>query len=174
MNAMKWVGAMTLIMASATAFADDDARRDFEAVSSAKLSLTEAIAIAEEKGNGKAVEADVDSNRSGQAFYAIDVLSHDGQKLTEYTLDASTGEIIEQENEHVGKFIERVRLDDVRNAQTSLSAAIRAAERQTNGKVVDAEIAGFKNMRYELDVATADGKVQEIFIDATTGKVASK
>jgi uncharacterized membrane protein YkoI len=103
------------------------------------------------------------------------VLSTDGTKLTEYTLDANTGKVAKASNEPLEKLTTRVKPADLQQVQTSLSSAIHSAEQHTGGKVIDAETEGSgSHIRYELKVAMADGKTDKIKIDGSTGKVASK
>jgi uncharacterized membrane protein YkoI len=74
------------LLFSAMAFADDDAKR----LPETKISLTEAIAIAEKNQNGRAYEASLDDD--GPALkYEIGVLV--GEKTFEVDVDATTGEL---------------------------------------------------------------------------------
>ena len=173
MKSMTIVGAVALAVMGAAVSADD--ATEAQAVANAKLSMTEAIAIAEKKGNGKAIDVEVETSKAGHAQYAVEVLSSDGQKLTEYKLDANTGNVDHESNEPLESLVNRIKPQDIQKAQTSLSTAIRTAERQSGGKVIDAETEGSGNtLRYELEVAKSDGKSEEIKIDAATGKVAMK
>ena len=166
------LGIVTMILAAAGAAANN--ADEVQALSSAKLSLTDAIKIAEKEGNGKAVDAEIESAKAGHAQYTVEVLSSDGKKLTEYKLDASTGKITGTTNEAVEKVFTRVKPHELQSAQTSLAGAIRAAEQKTGGKVIDAETEGSgAKLRYDLKVAQADGKTEQVKIDGTTGKVAS-
>jgi len=174
MKSTLFVSAAALVLASGAAFADD-AKEDLQAMHGAKLSLTDAIRMAEKEGGGKAVEAELESHKSGHAQYTVEVLSSDGKKLTEYTLDANTGKIEKASNEPLEKFVERVKPADLEGAQTSLTEAIHSAESQTGGKVIDAETEGSGNkVHYELKVAMADGKTNEIKVDGATGQIASR
>jgi uncharacterized membrane protein YkoI len=167
------LGLVTMILAGAAAAGADKAD-EVQALSSARLTLTDAIRLAEKEGNGKAVDAEIESAKAGQAQYAVEVLSSDGKKLTEYKLDADTGKILGTKNESIEKVFTRVKPHDLQTAQTSLAGAIRAAEQKTGGKVIDAETEGSgAKLQYDLKVAMADGKTEKVKIDGTTGKVAS-
>ena len=166
------LGLVTMILAAGGAAANSSDA--VQALSSAKLSLTDAIGIAEKEGNGKAVDAEIESAKAGQAQYAVEVLSSDGKQLTEYKLDANTGKIQGTSKEKLEKVFSRLKPQDLQSAQTSLAGAIRAAEQKTGGKVIDAETEGSgAKLRYDLKVAQADGKTEQVKIDGTTGKVAS-
>ncbi len=165
------LGVVAMIFAGGAATAND--ADQVQALNSAKLSLTDAIRMAEKEGNGKAVDAEIEATK-GQTQYAVEVLSSDGKKLTEYKLDANTGKIQGTSNESVEKVFTRVKPQDLQNAQTSLAGAIRTAEQKTGGKVIDASTEGSgAKLRYDLKVAQADGKTEKVKIDGTTGKVAS-
>lgn len=50
--------------------------------------------------------------------------------------------------------------------------AIKAALAKTPGRVVDTELQSKKGKTvWEIDIATADGKVSEVDVDATSGEV---
>jgi uncharacterized membrane protein YkoI len=173
MKTTLFLTAAALVLAGGAIFADD-AKEDLQALHNAKLSLTDAIRMAEKEGGGQAIEAELESD-NGHARYDVEVLSSDGKKLTEYKLDANTGKIEKASNEPLEKLVERVKPEDLQKVQTSLSAAIHSAEQQTGGKVVDAETEGSGNdIRYELEIAMADGTTSKLKVDASTGKVASK
>ena len=166
------VGALVLVLAASGASAAK-AKHDINVLAVTKLSLTDAIGIAEKEGSGKAVDAELEAGKA--PYYAVEVLSSDGKKLTEYKLDANTGKVVKASSEPLEKMLTRVKPADIQNAQTSLSSAIQAAERQSGGKVVDAETEGNANtLHYELKVAMANGKTEKMKIDGATGKVAAK
>jgi uncharacterized membrane protein YkoI len=164
--------AMAVAMSMAQA---DNAKADLQALSSVKLSLTDAIKMAEKEGNGKAIDAELESASSAHPEYAVEVLSNDGKKLTEYKLDANTGKIAAAKNEPFEKVFTRLKPQDVESAQTSLASAVASAERQTGGKVIDAETErSGSQVRYDMKIAKADGSTEKVKIDGATGKVASK
>jgi uncharacterized membrane protein YkoI len=141
-----------------------------QALSRAKLSLTQAIEAAERQGEGKAIEAEFEARDNQASRYEVKVLGRD--KLTEYTLDADTGKVLETSNEPIEKLFTRLEPDDVRGARTTLAQAIGIAEQHTNGKVIDAEVdREGDSVRYDLTVARSDGGERELEIDAATGKI---
>lgn len=168
------LGAAALMLAGGAAYAGD-AKQDLAAMSSAKLSLTDAIRMAEKEGSGKAVDAELESAKAAHPTYEVKVLSTDGKKLTKYILDGDTGKVAKASNEPIEKLAMRAKPEDLQTVQTSLSTAIRSAEQQTGGKVIEASTEGSgTSIRYDLKVAMADGKTNSIKIDGSTGKVASK
>jgi uncharacterized membrane protein YkoI len=159
-----------LICANALQAAD---QTDAQALENAKMSMTQAIQMAERQGNGKAIDAQFSANKDG-GQYAVEVLSSDGKKLTEYKLDSATGHIAAAGNEPFEKAFMRLKADDVERAPTSLNSAIASAERETGGKVLKAETerSGDK-VRYDMKVAKTDGSTATVKIDGSTGKLAA-
>ena len=167
--------AGALVFAAATLSVSAADKKDAQAASDSKISLTEAIHTAEKAGMGKAVDAEVEGSKGGHARYQVEVLSSDGKKLTEYTINANTGKVEKTNNEALEKLVTRVKPDDLQSTQTTLTAAIREAEQQTGGKVIDAETgASDGSLHYELKVAMADGKTDKVKVDGSTGKISTK
>jgi uncharacterized membrane protein YkoI len=166
LGALATVGAFSAIGANA-------GEREAQAINSAKLSLTDAIDIAQKQGNGMATDAEFDVERGSAARYEVKVLSSDGAKLTEYHLDANTGKVTRTDNEAFEKAFERLKPQDIQAAPISLSRAIATAEQRAGGKAIDAEIErSGDQVHYEITVASADGKTQEVNVSGQDGKVA--
>ena len=157
-----------------------DARRDnrtwnsseVQAIQSMKVSLSQAIDTAEKEGHGKAIDAEFE--RSGNAgYYAVKVLSNDGNKLVQFKIDGNSGQVTGTDNEAIEKFFTRLKPADLQNARTSLKQALATAERQAGGKAVDAEVeregAG---VQYKVTVANGD-RTQDVRIDGN-GQLVSK
>ena len=166
-------GALVFVAAGMAVSAGD--KKDAQAASDSKISLTEAIHTAEKAGGGKAVDAEMEGSKGGHARYTVEVLSSDGKKLTEYTINANTGKVEKTDNEPIEKLVTRVKPDDLQSTQTTLTAAIREAEQQTGGKVIDAETGASDGaLHYELKVAMADGNTDKVKVNGATGKIATK
>jgi uncharacterized membrane protein YkoI len=143
---------------------------ELQALSRAKLSLTQAIEAAERQGDGKAIEAEFEARDNQASRYEVKVLGRD--KLVAYTLDADTGKVLETSNEAIEKLFTRLQPDDVRGARTTLAQAIGIAEQHTNGKVIDAEVdREGDSVRYDLTVAKSDGSERELEIDGASGRI---
>lgn len=169
-----------LLLSAAPAIAQDaqsthpgrtaDASNDYEAIQSAKTPIAKAIEIAEREGNGKATEVEFEAESGGGA-YEVKVLSQDGGKLTEYTIDANSGQVKGSEDQPIEKYFTRLSPENFGQAATSLAQAIGRAEAEAKtGKAISAEVErdGDK-VSYEVTVSTAEGD-QEFDIDAE-GKV---
>jgi uncharacterized membrane protein YkoI len=167
-----FTGALAAVLAFSAAEANA-ADGDVQSVNNAKLSLTEAIEIAQKQGNGLAIDAELDVDRRSAAKYEVKVLSSDGKKLTEYHLDANTGKVTQANNEAFEKVFTRLKPQAIQAAPVTLARAISMAEQRASGKATEAEIerAG-DQVHYEVTVAQADGKTQEIKVSGSDGKIA--
>lgn len=140
----------------------------------AKVSLTEAIRIAESKGNGQATSAEYELKSGNPAYYEVKVLSNDGQKLTRYELSPSTGKVKEVSDEKFEKFFTRLKPTAIQNAPTSLTRAITTAETRAGGKAREAEIdRGGDQLIYSVEVVRLDGTSEKLKINGSDGKVAA-
>jgi uncharacterized membrane protein YkoI len=167
--------AVIAVTAAGTAAAATRAPNVAGSANDSEVSLIEAIHAAERVGDGRAVDAETRGNKGAHTVYSVQVLSNDGRKLTEYVLDADTGRIEQTRNEPLQRLAARVKPAEVRSAPTTLSAAIREAEQQTGGEVIDAGTAASGNaVRYELRVASADGSTRDVKVNGATGKMARK
>jgi uncharacterized membrane protein YkoI len=168
------LAAVALGFAMTGAQAADKASREDATLSNAKVSLTQAIGIAEKQGSGQAISADYVGKKGSMGNYDIKVLSSDGQKLTKYRVSPATGKISEASNEPFEKVFTRIKPTDLQNAQTSLKSAITSAESQSGGKAVDADTDRTGNtVRYTVKVAKADGTTEKVKVNGADGKVAS-
>ena len=165
--------AITVGCAVTASYATDPARKDVM-LSHAKVSLNEAITVAEEQGGGQAIDADYIPKTGAMGMYDVKVLSMDGKKLLDFNINPDNGRVLKATREHVQKVFTRIKPADLQNAQTPLKGAIKAAEAQTGGKAVmaDTDRKG-DSVRYTVKVAMADGTNQTIKINGADGKVAS-
>jgi uncharacterized membrane protein YkoI len=167
------VASLVMGLSVAGAQATDKAAREDATLSNAKVSLIQAIAIAEKQGSGQAVTADYAPKSGKMGHYDIKVLSSDGAKLTKYEISPATGKVTEASNEAFEKMFTMVKPADLQNAPTSLKSAITAAEAQSGGKAVDADTDRKNNsVRYTVKVAKADGTTEKINVNGADGKVA--
>jgi uncharacterized membrane protein YkoI len=161
---------MALAMSAAQA---DSAKREVQAMSGVKISLTDAIRAAEREGNGKAIDADYRAASSGVGSYDVKVLSNDGTKLMKYRLNAATGKLESAGNEAFEKVFTRLKAQDISSAPTSLVSAIHMAEQHAGGKALDADVEHTGDtVRYEVKVAKTDGTTEKLKIDGS-GHLAS-
>jgi uncharacterized membrane protein YkoI len=85
-------GAVVAAAAAAAAYAAGPNENDALAVSSAKISLSQAVAAAEQKVSGKAAKAEFEQAKGGRWVYDVEVVS--GAKVFDVSVDADTGNVI--------------------------------------------------------------------------------
>lgn len=164
---------------SVYAFADDTGSRkagDAKLVNT-KVSLSDAIRIAEATGAGVVVGAEFDAASTGAAF---EVTTQNGAKETDHRIDSATGTILsstpdedssdgssEDANEEVAE------LAALSTANVSLLEAIAAGER-SGSRVLSAEYE-FEDGKIGVEMTAADkaGVVSELMLDAQTGVMSS-
>lgn len=142
--------------------------REHEGLQTAKVSLAQTLDTAESKELGRAIEADFES-RNGKPYFEIKVLGSDG-KLTDYHIDATTGQVTKSDNHPIESYFIRLKPSDVQNAPTSLRQAVATAEQKAGGKAAEAEIEReTSSVQYKITVMTGS-QSQEIRIGAD-GKI---
>ena len=166
--------AASSLLAMGAAQASDSARHEAQAMEKAKISLTQAIHMAERQGNGQAISAEYEFKNGDPAYYEVKVLRDDGQKLTEYQLDPNTGKVKEVKDEKFEKLFTRIKPTAIQNAPTSLTRAITTTETRSGGKAKEAEVnRDGDQLQYEVKVVKLDGDSETLKINGSDGKVAS-
>jgi len=136
-----WLTAgLSALLAISTVQASDSARHEAQALEKAKISLTEAIRTAEKQGNGQATSAEYVFKNGNPSYYEVKVLSNDGQKLTRYELNPTTGGVKKTDDEKFEKLFTRLKPTAIQNAPTSLTRAISTAETRSGGKAKEATV----------------------------------
>src|SRR5246127_4807122 len=160
-----WMTAVAAALAVGAVQASDSTRHEAQAMEKAKISLTEAIRIAEKQGNGQATSAEYEFKNGNPSYYEVSVLSNDGQKLTKYELSPATGAVKEKSDEKFEKLFTRLKPSAIQNAPTSLTRAIATAEARSGGKAKEAEISrGGDQLVYKVEVVKLDGTSEKVQI----------
>lgn len=146
-----------------SASADDDAQA-LAAVTTAPVSLMQAIDTAEAATGGRTLEAEAEAE-NGQVLYEIATLV--AGEIHEVTIDPQTGTILKTE-------IEPAEADELPpDGSVEIAAAISAAEAAGDGTVIEAEFETEDGRAvYEVEVAGND-TLLEVTVDAATGDVLS-
>jgi uncharacterized membrane protein YkoI len=166
--------AASAVLAVGAAQASDSARHEAQSLSNAKVSLPEAIRTAEKEGGGKAISAEYELKGGNPAQYEVKVLSNDGQKLTKYEINPSTGQVKDASDEKIEKLFTRLKPNAIQNAPTSLTRAISTAEARAGGKAVEAKVdRDGDQVQYEVKVVKLDGDSEKVKVNGSDGKVAS-
>jgi len=150
------LGAGVSVSGAASA-ADDMAKN-------AKVTIAQAIEAAEKAGMGKATDAEFEDDNGGR--WEIKVVADGGNKLTEYYIDANSGQVTGQEEQTFEKYFTMLKPEAFQKAQVQLKDAIASAEALAKGKATAAEVErDGETVSYEIDVATADGD-KDVNVDA--------
>lgn len=136
---------------------------EFQAVQTAKVSLSQALEAAETKGQGKAITADFDAKDG--AHYEVKVVGSDG-KLMEHTIDATSGQVTKSENQPFERYFTRLKPSDFQNARTTLRQAVTLAEQKAGGKAIEAEVElEGKVIQYDVRIVRPNSdKAQEVTV----------
>jgi uncharacterized membrane protein YkoI len=168
-----WVAGLALGCAATASQAANPASED-ATLSNAKVSLSQAITVAEEQGRGQAIDADYIPKQGTVGLYDIKVLSNDNKKLLDFHINPNDGRVVKATRQRFEKVFTRIKPEELQNAQTPLKGAIKTAEAQTGGKAVMADTdRDGSTVRYTVKVAMADGTMEKIKINGADGKVAS-
>jgi uncharacterized membrane protein YkoI len=165
--------AIAMGCAITVSYADDPAREN-AMLSHAKVSMNQAITVAEEQGSGQAIDADYIPKSGAMGIYDVKVLSMDGKKLLDFNVNPEDGRVLKATRERVGKVFTRIKPADLQTAQIPLKGAIKTSEAQTGGKAVMADTDRHGDtVRYTVKVAMADGTTKTIKVNGADGKLAS-
>lgn len=168
-----------------------------EMVTAAKITMAEALNTALKAAPGKAVAGELEREK-GKLIFTFDILpSISSSTITEIQVEAITGKVIGQaeekikaeeeeeekgekkgEKEEAEKEEPQTSLQEmVAAAKISMPEALKAAQEAVSGTVISAELEK-ENGRiiFSFDILPSPGSqiIQEVHIDALTGKVIAK
>jgi len=89
-KAIPLLTAIAVGCAVTTGYAADSAR-EVAMLSQAKVSMNQAITVAEEQGRGQAIDADYVPTSGAAGMYDVKVLSMDGKKLLDFNINPDDG-----------------------------------------------------------------------------------
>ena len=166
--------AITVGCAATASYAAASIHEDPAPPARARMSMNQAITVAEEQGSGQAIDAQFLPKSGVGGMYDVKVLSMDGKKLLDFNINPDDGRVLKATRQHVRKLFTRLKPKDLEDAQTPLKGAIKAAEAQTGGRVMTADTdRKGDTVRYTVKVAMTDGTTQTILVNGADGKVAS-
>lgn len=144
---------------------------DSVAIATSKISLEQAIAIAQKNITGDVVSAEFDQNDylSGGKF-EVKSISNDTEH--EVKIDASSGKILKTKQEKLDAE-ELAEHEAMKQAKISLIQAMQQATQAVNGKVIEAKF-DLEDGKPMYDVEIAKGtQIYDLMIDSMTGQVIS-
>lgn len=165
------IGGMGATLASAESGKDDAAA--LQALSTAKVTLADAIRMAESAGQGMVTGAEFMVSKDGTYF---DVTTQNGTTEIDHRIDPMTGKILAstpnaEEKTGDTEANEAQDLAAIQGAKLPLLQVISSAEAQ-GAKVLSAEYASKDGaLGIEMKAADATGVVSELMVDAATGAV---
>lgn len=146
-------------------------RHHYDEAVKASVSLPQAVESSERAGQGKTlgVEFDVENDHP---IWEVKVLSASG--VNEYKVDASSGQVVKVEQEHIrGKIttaVKRLKLAELEGVAMSLPQAVSAAEQKLGGKAVKVQVEHEHHaIQYDVFVHKP-GKTQHMKIEAGGGQ----
>ena len=163
------LSVIALSLAAAAGLAQAKSPAEWQHLSQqTQLTLPQAAEKALQAHPGQVVEASLDDGDGAGARYEVDIVDHAGVQH-EVWVNASTGQTLLHKTDGPAK---RKTLHRLQDAQLNLQQAVQAATAHTPGTVVKAELdSHWGTTSYEVDVLQANGHLQEIQLDAATGKI---
>lgn len=137
-----------------------------------KISLEQAIAIAQQTAKGDLVSAefDLDDDFGASATGEYEVKFVSGNNEIELKIDANTGKVIKAEQEQMDDE-DIAEYTAMKQSKINLTQAMLIAKQKFNGKVIEAEFDLENNKpAYEIEI-TNGTQVQKIIIDASSGTI---
>ena len=156
----------------ATAFAADKA--DITALQNAKVSMRDAISVAEKTGGGKAIDVTFDDDKGGT--YDVTLIAND--KTEHYSVPATMANATATKSKDLMDKVDTESKGEkaaLATAKVSLSEAIAKAETSTSGKAIGGELKTRNKLAvYEVDVIGGGDKVMQVSVDSMNGTATTK
>jgi len=160
--------------AAPEAEAEDATSPDLKAAQAAKLSVIDAIAIAEKHSNGGNVLEVSFKVQGGRPAYSL--RTYQKSEVWEGSIDANSGAILGPGDTTPESDLDdedKAELAGLRTASTTLSQAVTTAEEHAKGKAVSGGLEETKSgVVWEVIIA-AKGAAWTVVIDPRTGRVVS-
>lgn len=150
---------------------------EVRAAQASKITLKQAINIANKQVSGTLISAEFDDDDSKAKGGVYEIKFNTNTHNHEVKVDALTGKIISTETDRLDSG-DIADFKTMKQAKVTITNAMSIAEKNTSGRVMEIE---FKNDRdhvdhasyYEVEVLKQD-QIIELNIDAKTGKVFNK
>lgn len=137
------------------------------------ISMSKAVAAAEQSVSGRALEAELDWEK-GQLVYEVEVVS--GDALYKVYVDAMTGEVSRSGRERLEgmwqNWFSSDKVEAVKAAPQSLAQLAEAVEKDTGDRVKEAGIDK-KGDRYfyEMELQNKAGQERDVLVELSTGNI---
>lgn len=170
--AISTLGIGTLaIAASQTSAISSVETSDAVAIAKSKISLEQAIAIAQKTVKGDLISAEFDQNDyMGGGEYEIKFVANGVEH--EVKIDASTGKVIKSKQEKMDQD-DIAEYNAMKQSQITLTQAMQKATQSINGKIIEATFDFDDGIpAYEIEIAKGV-QIHKLTINSTNGQVIS-
>ena len=154
--------------------ARDTTDTDLQAAEAAKLSVADAIAVAEKHSEGGTVLAVRFTVQGFRPTYFL--RTYQNGEVWEGAIDANSGALLDPRDTTPESDLEdeeRAELVDLRAAPTILAEAVKAAEEHVNGRAISGGLGATKSSIVWEVIVAANGAPWTVVVDAQSGQVTS-
>ncbi|BFM04526.1 hypothetical protein Psyaliredsea_31730 [Psychrobacter alimentarius] len=161
----------TISMASVSASQAATSMSEIAAASQSKISLEQALTLANKAVKGDIISADFDQeDRAENSHYDIKMIANNNEQ--EVRVNANTGKVTKDETERLDKE-DLAEYNTMKQAKVSLSQAIKNANKTLKGTVLEAEFdMDFGKPVYKIEIGKGN-QVHKVIVDSMTGKITS-
>lgn len=161
----------TISMASVSASQAATSMSEIAAASQSKISLEQALTLANKAVKGDIISADFDQeDRAENSHYDIKMIANNNEQ--EVRVNANTGKVTKDETERLDKD-DLAEYNTMKQAKVSLSQAIKNANKTLKGTVLEAEFdMDFGKPVYKIEIGKGN-QVHKVIVDSMTGKITS-
>lgn len=161
----------TISMASVSASQAATSMSEIAAASQSKISLEQALTLANKAVKGDIISADFDQeDRAENSHYDIKMIANNNEQ--EVRVNANTGKVTKDETERLDKD-DLAEYNTMKQAKVSLSQAIKNANKTLKGTVLEAEFdMDFGKPVYKIEIGKGN-QVHKVVVDSMTGKITS-
>ncbi|MGP5075260.1 PepSY domain-containing protein [Psychrobacter celer] len=163
------LSVVSFSIASVSASQAAPAMNEVTAVSQSKISLEQAMALANKAVKGDIISADFDQEyRNENSHYDINIITNNNEQ--EVSVNANTGKITKWDTERLDKE-DLAEYKAMKQAKVSLSQAIKKANQTLKGKVLEVEFdIDFGKPVYKVEIGKGN-QIHKVVVDSMTGKI---
>ena len=156
-------------MASVSASQAATAMNEVTAASQSKISLEQALPLANKAVKGDIISADFDQeDRNANSHYDINIVTNNNEQ--EVSVNANTGKVTKGDTERLDKE-DLAEYKAMKQAKVSLSQAIKKANQTLKGKVLEVEFdMDFGKPVYKVEIGKGN-QIHKVVVDSMTGKI---
>lgn len=147
---------------------------DIKAFENIKLSMANAVSMAEQHANGNKVANVAFSQQNGSSVFRV--RTYGNNSMQQETIDANSGQMIGTSKTTAEGQLDpedKAELNALLKAKTQLSEAVKAVEQKSPGKIVSAGLEQMNGkVAYQVSVVS-NGSVASFHVDPNSGQVTS-